>query len=230
MKATFTTICAVSHQCFSATFILYSALIFLAIGVFLPDAAAAARYGCTPKPGNALIREISQTNIDQNLFNAAVLYYVNEERCSRGLAKLQPDTQLMRATIQHSTHMAANAYVSHQSRQIGYRDLQDRLAKAHVVYRLAGENVAKSYVFAFDKQPVFGDEGSCSYKFAHNGDRVRRHTYGTLAKDLVGLWMASPTHRSNILHRGYRRAGATFGMNAAAGFCGTIYAVQNFAS
>lgn len=231
MTSTSTETSAVSYVRFLMVYVLRAAVIIFSAGLLLPDAAFASRFGCTAKPaGGALMREIVQIHIDQNLFNEAVLYYVNEERCSRGLAKLRPDAQLMRATIQHSTHMAANAYVSHKSRQVGFRDLQDRLAKAHVVYRLAGENVAKSFVFAFDNQAVSSDQGRCLFNFASNGVQVPRHTYGTLAQDLVKLWMASPTHRDNILHSGFRRAGATFGINTGQGFCGAIYAVQNFAS
>lgn len=231
MKVTSTAIFATSLARFSMFNNLEAAIVIIAVGFLLPATASASRYACAPQPiGSELVREVRQSTIDQHLFNTAVLYYVNEERCSRGLTELQPDTRLMRATLQHSAHMAANAYVSHKSRQIGFRDLQDRLAKARVVYRFAGENVAKSFVFAFDKQLVSSDQGSCRFNYASNGSRVPRHTYGTLAKDLVDLWMASPTHRSNILHSGYRRAGATFGINTAQGFCGTVYAVQNFAN
>jgi len=126
--------------------------------------------------------------------------------------------------------MATNAYVSHKASQIGFRNLQDRLAKADVKYRLAGENVAQNFVYAFNKQNVSRNQENCGFNFVNNGSRVPRHTYDTLAKDLVANWMASPIDRSNILHHSYRRAGATFGINSAQGFCGTIYAVQNFSN
>lgn len=215
---------------FVITNCLFAVSVFAA-GYLLPASATASQYNCTPQlSSSASDREVRQNGIDQELFNTAVLFYVNVERCNQRLATLQPDARLMQATFQHSSHMAANAYVSHKSRQAGFRDLQDRLAKANAEYRVAGENIVQSFVYAFNKQSVSSNPENCSFNFVRNGSRVPRHTYDTLAKDLVSLWMASPTHRSNILHRNYRRAGATFGINSTQGFCGTIYAVQNFSN
>ena len=178
--------------------------------------------------GSANSRTVSADALDQSLFNDAVLYYVNIERCNRGLSPLRSDNNLIRATRQHSTHMARNAYISHNSKQTGYRNLQDRLSKANVRYNLAGENVAKSFVFAFDRRNV-GSQSQCQFKFS-NGATVPRHTYDSLAKDLVVLWMESPAHRKNILERSFHRVGATIGVNNDPNFCGTVYVAQNFAN
>lgn len=210
---------------------LFAAIAVFAAGFAFPATATASRYGCVSQLSNwSFTREVRQYSIDQELFNTAVLFYVNVERCNQGLVNLQPDARLMRAALQHSSHMSTNVYVSHKSRQVGFRNLQDRLAKANVKYGVAGENVAQSFLYAFNKQNVSSNQENCSFNFVNNGSRVPRHTYDTLAKDLVALWMASPIHRNNILHRSYRRAGATFGINSAQGFCGTIYAVQNFSN
>jgi len=210
---------------------IFCALLFVFIVMLFSSEVEASQRDCNPQlESGARAREVRVGNIDQELFNSSVLTYVNVERCKRGLVQLQPDASLMRATLQHSSHMATNTYVSHKSTQAGYRDLQDRLAKAGVHYRVAGENVAKSFVFAFNKQSISGDRANCRFNYASNGNRVPRHTYDTLAKDLVILWMASPTHRSNILHRSFRKVGATFDINSGQGFCGTIYAAQNFSN
>ena len=202
-----------------------------ALGVFWTTTASALQGSCNTSLSNgANSRQVTANSLDQNLFNDAVLYYVNIERCNRGLTPLRSDNSLVRATRQHSLHMATNAYVSHKSKQSGYRNLQDRLSKARVNYRIAGENVIKSYVFAFDRQNIGTSGANCQFRFASNGDRVPRHTYDSLAKDLVALWMASTTHRSNILHRDFRRAGATFGVDGKSSLCGTVYAAQNFAN
>ena len=201
-----------------------------ALGTFWTTAASAAQGSCiTRLSASASSKAVSADALDQTLFNDAVLYYVNAERCARGLAPLGSDNTLIRATSQHSTHMASNAYVSHTSKQAGYRNLQDRLSRARVRYRIAGENVAKSFVFAFNRQNI-GASARCQFRFSSNGSRVPRHTYESLAKDLVVLWMESPTHRSNILHRDFRRAGATIGVNNDSNYCGTIYVAQNFAN
>jgi len=202
-----------------------------ALGLFWTTAASASQGSCNTQLTQAANnRTVSAETLDQDLFNSAVLHYVNIERCNRGLTPLTSDNTLISATRQHSRHMATNAYISHKSQQSGYRNLQDRLAKARVRYRIAGENVAKSFVFAFNRRSVGAGNGRCEFNFSNNGRAVPRHTYDTLAKDLVVLWMASPTHRRNILHRDFRRAGATFGVDADSNFCGTIYAAQNFAN
>lgn len=210
---------------------LVTLMAICALGLIWTTAASASQGSCNTQLSRTVnSRAVSADRLDQNLFNDTVLYYVNIERCNRGLTPLRSDNTLIRATRQHSRHMASNAYISHKSQQSGYRNLQDRLTKAHVKYRIAGENVAKSFVFAFDRRNVGSGRAQCEFNFASNGRAVPRHTYDTLAKDLVVLWMASPTHRSNILHRDFRRAGATFGVDPDTSFCGTIYAAQNFAN
>lgn len=204
-------------------------LAICALGLIWTTTASASQGSCnTELTRVANSRTVSADALDQNLFNIAVLHYVNIERCNRGLFPLRSDNNLVRATSQHSAHMARNAYVSHNSRQSGYRNLQDRLSKARVKYRIAGENVAKSFVFAFNRRHV-GAQSQCQFKFS-NGRLVPRHTYDTLAKDLVVLWMESPAHRKNILENSFRRAGATIGVNNDSNFCGTVYVAQNFAN
>lgn len=122
-------------------------LAICALGLIWTTTASASQGSCnTQLTRVANSRTVSADALDQNLFNIAVLHYVNIERCNHGLTPLRSDNNLIRATSQHSRHMASNAYVSHKSRQSGYRNLQDRLSKARVNYRVAGENVIKSFV------------------------------------------------------------------------------------
>mgnify|MGYP000291788570 CR=1 FL=1 len=207
---------------------LVTLIAICALGAIWTTAASALPGSCnTQLSSSANSRTVSADSLDQSLFNDAVLYYVNVERCNRGLVPLSSDNNLIRATRQHSADMARNAYISHNSKQAGYRSLQDRLSKARVSYRVAGENVAKSFVFAFNRKNI-GTSAKCQFRFSNTGGIVPRHTYDSLAKDLVVLWMESPTHRSNILYRDYRRAGATIGINNDPSFCGTVYVAQNF--
>lgn len=209
---------------------LVTLMAICAFGLLSTTAALASQGGCTGQLTSAADnRVVSAETLDQTLFNAAVLHYVNIERCNRGLTPLKSDNKLIRATRQHSSNMASNAYVSHQSQQSGYRNLKDRLTKANVRYQVAGENVAKSFVFAFDRRNI-GSSGNCQFRFSSTGGVVPRHTYDSLAKDLVSLWMESPTHRRNILYRDYRRAGATIGIDTDSSYCGTVYVAQNFAN
>ena len=210
---------------------LVTLMAICALGLLWTTAASASQGSCSSQLSRtANSRTVSADALDQSLFNDAVLHYVNVERCIRGLSPLRSDGSLIRATRQHSAHMASNAYISHNSKQTGYSGLKDRLSRARVRYNVAGENIAKSFVFAFDRRSVSGDASSCKFRFSSNGRNVPRHTYDSLAKNLVLLWMESPTHRSNILHNSFHRAGATIGIESDPKFCGTSYVAQNFAN
>ncbi|HSF92343.1 MAG TPA: CAP domain-containing protein [Paracoccaceae bacterium] len=208
-----------------------SLVLAIAVGIisFVSPAMSAVKT-CTALPLDSQFDiAISPTSVDQALFDAAVLHFVNIERCAHGLSALRSDASLQRATARHSEHMATNAYLSHKSRAPGMRDLADRLKKARVSYKVAGENIAKSFVFAFYKSPIGGNSATCDFKYAKSGAKVPVHTYASMAEDLVDMWMDSPSHRKNILYAGFRRAGATANIDASE-YCGTIYAAQNFAN
>jgi uncharacterized protein YkwD len=53
---------------------------------------------------------------------------------------------------------------------------------------------------------------------------------GTLAsaEAIVGMWLKSPAHRANLLHRGFRKIGLGTGFGSFAGYSDAIVVTANF--
>ncbi|WP_210465746.1 CvpA family protein [Rufibacter roseolus] len=71
---------------------------------------------------------------------AEMLQLVNEERAKQNLRPLAPDTSLRRVARLHSEDMFRRGYFSHYTPE-GWSPF-DRIRKARVLFRLAGENLA----------------------------------------------------------------------------------------
>ena len=65
---------------------------------------------------------------------------VNEERMAAGLQPLTWSSALTEVAAQYATEMASEGFFSHNSPRTG--DVGDRLARAGISYRVAGENLA----------------------------------------------------------------------------------------
>lgn len=128
---------------------------------------------------------------------SAVVCLVNRERRARGLNSLRQSSRLRRAARRHSADMVRRRYFSHLSPE--GRDHVDRARRARYV-------VAKS-----------------SWRLAEN--LAWMPSGNATAADLVKAWMASPTHRDNILRRGMDHAGVGLVLgtpSGARGVTGTL--------
>jgi uncharacterized protein YkwD len=116
-------------------------------------------------------------NLD--LVRAAILCLNNEERGARGLPALKENSRLRQAAAGHSGDMVAHRYFAHDAPDGA--DFVDRIVRAGYVRR---------------------DQGSWL------GENI---AWGTGAKatatEIHGAWMASPSHRANILRRSFREIG-----------------------
>ena len=81
-----------------------------------------------------------------SVFESDVATLVNQERVIEGLPVLKVDDQLTAAAQGHSTDMAANDYVSHDS--LDGRAFTDRIAETGYPYDACGENVAGGGAYA----------------------------------------------------------------------------------
>ena len=71
------------------------------------------------------------------------------------------------------------------------------------------------------------DGNSC--KFAgYDGTPLGAHSYATLARHSVDLWMNSPGHRKNILNRKVRKTSTAVAFDPNAAYCGRFWLTQNF--
>jgi uncharacterized protein YkwD len=116
----------------------------------------------------------------------ATLCLVNAERKSRGLSALRANRQLARAGLDHARDMVNRSYFAHET--LGGGGFIGRIkARGYLSGRrswTAGENLAWGG----------GATGS--------------------PRQIVTLWMSSPTHRANILNRRFRDAGLGIALGA----------------
>ena len=158
-----------------------------------------------------------------------MLHFVNIERCKNRRAALQLSPGLIYASKGHAEDMANRKYFSHYDKRRGLRKPSDRVRAAGVPSRITAENIAKNFVFVIFGRPIsLRREGQCGLFYA-NGNRVPRHSYRSLAQELVSQLMASQGHRENILHRRFDRMGAGIGIDRNTNTCGEFYISQTFA-
>lgn len=166
---------------------------------------------------------------DQALFAEAVLYYSNAARQAYGRARLAGDTRLTRAAGDHARNMARLRTHAHVLPVRGQRDLGQRMHRQSLDFRLAAENIAKDKVFRLLGRPISVAHEGCRFTYGDTGAPVPRHTYASLAEQVVRRWLASPGHRASLLSKQFRRLGAGIAVDPAGPACGDFYLVQTFA-
>ncbi|WP_257985464.1 CAP domain-containing protein [Bacillus sp. V5-8f] len=97
-----------------------------------------------------------------------------------GLAELKWDEKTSEVAFKHSNDMSEGRYFSHNSPTNG--NLEDRLAKGGISYRLAGENIAANYVDAIAAMEGWLNskghrEALLNKEFTHVGVGVYRKYY-----------------------------------------------------
>jgi len=201
----------------------------LAVGLFsLGLATMASAQSCpAQRPSGDVNRAIDARPVNQELFASLVLYYTNVERCRRGMRAVQMTNGTQRSAEILAEGMARDRNYSHTLNQAGVRTLSDRLHYSGESFRRGGENIALNFVYALNGRPFTG--GGCNFRYQGTGQPVPRHSYATMAEELMTSWMASPGHRENILNRRFTRMGAAIGVDARGQQCGQIYAAQAFA-
>jgi len=208
--------------------IFFALLTALTLSVISIPAKAAA--GCEGTLPAGAERAIDTARPDIVLFSAAVRYYANIERCSRGLPPFGPDPQLRSAALGHSLFMARANTMTHVSNISGRRTLQERMRASQVSMRTAGENVAQNFVFAIGGRSIStARRGTCGFTYADTGQPVPAHSYASLAQEQVARWMASPGHRKNLLNGRFNRVETALAYAPDKATCGRIYMTQNFA-
>ncbi len=194
-------------------------------------ANAALASNCASSLGGQVDQRINLKRPSQELFNAAVIHYMNKERCRRGLTPFEPDNRLLSMAANHSLNMAADRNFSHQSGRSGQQTLSQRLHRAGVRASTAGENIAMDKVFAVIGHSISTKtSGNCQFTYSGSGNPVPMHSYNSLAQQVVARLMNSSKHRNNILNPRFVRGGTGMGVDPQGSACGDIYVTQDFAS
>jgi uncharacterized protein YkwD len=106
---------------------------------------------------------------------AKMLELVNEERVSRGLKALAPDTAMRRVAIAHSRDMFARGYFAHETPE--KKSPFDRMKAAHIRYMAAGENLALARTLAMAHTGLMNSPG-------HRANILNRN-YGRLGIGII---------------------------------------------
>lgn len=203
-------------------------VLLLSFVISMSFIANSASAGCEGSMPSSVNQAINPNNPNGALFSVAVRYYSNIERCRRGLQPLAADPNLLQAAMAHSVNMARSNTMSHTTNVRGQRSLRDRMGAFRVSKRVAAENIAQNFLFAFGNRR-FVPRGSCQFTYADNGSPVPQFSYSSLAQSQVAGWMASPSHRENLLNRRVTRMEAGIGFAPDNASCGRLYLTQDFA-
>lgn len=206
------------------TFVLVFALIMAALA---PSVAAT---GCTvPQSGPASQLPLPVGSFDQNMFSTEVLLQVNYHRCLQGVGPVGGHQGLTDVAATHAEWMAATRKLSHHSTIPGQSDVAARVRVAVTAPRVGSENIGYVHRYRIDEgEPFFASGQNCAFT-TRAGRAIATHSYASLAKRIVQLWMESPGHRVNVLDRNISVAGTAVAFDDNAPHCGVYYMSQNFA-
>lgn len=169
---------------------------------------------------------IPRTGIDQARLSRAILDEANLVRCRAGRAPLSPAAEtLVRVARDHSAWMAGTGRMSHTGGRETGRTLTDRVRRAGLRPRTYAENLAflPRYRFGGTRFRV-ANRAACRF-LSLDGQRIGQHSYRSLARAVVAMWMQSPGHRKNLLSRDQHRMSAAASLSPE-GHCGRFYVTQ----
>ena len=167
--------------------------------------------------------------INQSLLNNAIRAEVNFHRCRSGLKPVgDAGRGLTTQAEKHSVWMARTQQLTHKSTVAGSATLGQRVKKAGIKFRTGSENIGMVHRYQIDNRR-FKILNSSSCQFAtQDGKALPAHSYATLARHAVTLWMNSPGHRKNILDKRVSRVSTAVAFDPKAQYCGRFWLTQNF--
>lgn len=172
---------------------------------------------------------VPERGINAALLDAAVLVEVNYYRCRAGLSRLRPEKRLRNVASGHSKWMARTQNVTHTSTAFGSGTLKGRMKRTGLKWRAGAENIGKIYRFQLGNRRFFVRDGATCQFTTVGGALISQHSYQSLARYVVGLWVDSPGHRKNIMDRRMTMVGTAIALDKKAKYCGTYYITQTFA-
>lgn len=191
-----------------------------------------------PSVADACTRQVSKTaaqtivpasRINQKLLSDAVRSEVNYHRCRAGLGGLSnAGAPLAKEARNHSRWMAKSQQLTHRSTVPGRASLKQRIKASGVSFRVGSENIGMVHRYRVDNRR-FKIVSSSQCKFAtFEGQALPAHSYASLARQIVDLWMNSPGHRRNILDRRAKKVSTAVAFDPNANYCGRFWLTQNF--
>lgn len=177
-------------------------------------------------------KEAAQTivppgKINQSLLDKAIRAEVNYHRCRAGLPKVSAaGSGLAKQARGHSRWMARSQQLTHRSTVPGAATLKQRVKASGLKYKTGSENIGMVHRYQIDNLR-FKIKGQCEFA-TYEGKPLPAHSYATLARHAVDLWMNSPGHRKNILDRRVSKVSTAVAFDPNAQYCGRYWLTQNF--
>ncbi len=205
---------------------LWTAAIAATVVVLSAGSAAACSRAMPAKATSTLV---PSQGIDQSLLDAAIRAEVNYHRCRAGLRPVSDaGTGLAKQAKRHSVWMAKTGKLSHKSNVSGSATLKQRIKKSGVRYRTGSENIGMVHRYQIDNRRFrIIDAGTCAFA-TNDGQKLPAHSYASLARHAVTLWMNSPGHRKNILDKKVTSMASAVAFDPSAQYCGQFWLTQNF--
>ena len=203
--------------------------IFGAAIVMLVAAASVASACSRDIPRGAQARVVPTSSIDQTLFDRAVRAEVNFHRCRAGLPEMARASDRLGAVAQsHADWMAATQKLTHRSGVPGRSTVAQRIAASGRPHRVGAENLGMVHRYQIDNRRFrILDSRTCQFA-GQTGQPLPAHSYASLARHIVQLWLDSPGHRKNLLHRDLRRVTHRVAFDPKAQHCGRYWITQEF--
>ena len=167
--------------------------------------------------------------INQSLLDATIRAEVNFHRCRAGLPKVgDAGKSLARQAQKHSTWMARSQQLTHRSTVPGAATLKQRVKAAGIPFRTGSENIGMVHRYQIDNRRFkIVDARNCKFA-SKSGKALPAHSYASLSRHIVDLWMNSPGHRKNILDRKVNKVSTAVAFDPKAQYCGRFWLTQNF--
>lgn len=184
---------------------------------------------CSRKVSDVAARKlVPPSNIDYGLLDKAIRAEVNYHRCRAGLGEVvYAGDSLLRVALQHSTWMAKRNNLSHSNTMRGLESLGERVQAANIRYRYASENIVAVHQYQIDNRR-FKPVNRSACQFTADGKLISPHSYASLARHSVQLWMDSPGHRKNILNPKSAKMVVGIAHSNTRRYCGKFWLTQNF--
>lgn len=159
----------------------------------------------------AINQPIDFKHMDRPLLHAAMFYATNQERIKNGLKPFKHLDRMEKVAAEHASDMVNYNFYSHVSRVKGKSTIVDRFKLEGLNLMSIAENISSSNALQYQNGRKVNPPRSGLFTYASSKREVIvAHTYLSYAKEVVRLWMESPSHRKSILnpHHEYLGCGA----------------------
>lgn len=205
---------------------IVSACFGAALLLLQPTAADACSRSVSKAAAQTLV---PSKRINQSLLEDAIRVEVNYHRCRAGLSDVGDAGQsLARQSEKHAVWMARSQQLTHRNTIPGSATLQQRVRSAGLKVRTGSENIGMVHRYQIDNRRFKILSSSACQFTTYEGQPLPAHSYATLARHIVDLWMNSPGHRKNILDRRVKAMTAAVAFDPNAQYCGQFWLTQNF--